>query len=126
MSQRFDNGTLSSEDVTETNYTNLHNEYTKNDVKHNEIWVKDDLYDINPNNDFNIGYLGKDNKAFSDGDLYAIPSVRSKKRDKEDTFRSPNICLAKGRMGGEINCNCNRHFQLNVPDLRNNEISTSL
>ncbi|XP_045515272.1 sodium-dependent nutrient amino acid transporter 1-like isoform X1 [Pieris brassicae] len=129
MSQRFSNGTLSSEpEVTDTsNYTNLHNDYTiKNDVKYAENWVKDDLYD--PENEFNFEYLGKDNIAYSDaGDLYAIPTVtKSKKRKKDDTFRSPNICMAKGQVGGETNCNCNRHFQLNVPDLRNNEISTSL
>ncbi|CAK1540709.1 unnamed protein product [Leptosia nina] len=124
MSQRFSNETFSSEpDVTSesNNYVNLHNDYTKNDMK-NDNWLKEDLYQMDAKNNYNIEYLGKDNPAFSDA-IYAVPAS---KRKKEDTFRSPNICIAKGQLGGEVNCNCNRHFQLNVPDLRNNEISTSL
>ncbi|KAJ2950203.1 hypothetical protein O0L34_g11564 [Tuta absoluta] len=52
--------------------------------------------------------------------------TRSKKQTEEEKFRSPNVCLAKSELGGPLECNCNRHFNLNVPNLRNSEVTTSL
>ncbi|XP_045495157.1 sodium-dependent nutrient amino acid transporter 1-like isoform X1 [Colias croceus] len=128
MSQRFANENLVAEQeaTADTNYANLNNDYpTKNDIKYNENWFKEDVYKKPPKSDYAIEYIKKD--AYKESSpIYSVPTIDKKKREKEDTFRSPNICIAKGELGGAINCNCNRHFQLNVPDLRNNEISTSL
>lgn len=75
-------------------------------------------------NDFNNKDSRTKNHIFK---THTIP--RGKDVDKDslsvEKFRSPNICIAKGQLGGPLNCNCNRHFTLNVPTL-NNETSTSL
>ena len=55
---------------------------------------------------------------------HTIP--RGKKKSTDEEYRSPNICIAKGKLGGPTECSCNRHFTLNVPDLRSSEVTTSL
>ncbi|XP_049868320.1 sodium-dependent nutrient amino acid transporter 1-like [Pectinophora gossypiella] len=131
MSQRYANDTLSSgnDHVENTNYAqivfNKENEKKYNDTssKNNESYQS--TYYVYTKN----GHIDDSERVFRDvGPILASHNIpRSKKKVKEeDKFRSPNICIAKTELGGPIDCNCNRHFTLNVPNLRNTEVSTSL
>ncbi|XP_073949768.1 sodium-dependent nutrient amino acid transporter 1-like isoform X2 [Choristoneura fumiferana] len=94
-----------------------------------EDWLKPAEYIPNGKSNFKNGYLSKDETVIKDiGAIYTKHSIpRSKKKKKDDEkFRSPNICIAKTELGGPLACNCNRHFTLNVPDLRKVEVTTSL
>lgn len=131
MSQRFANENANSEQefTTDTKmFNHIMSKYQEKSNKiNNEEWLND-AYENSPKtyhkNDFvRNDYVINDNDV---GAIYSIPTVSNKRRKPTDQFRSPNICIAKGELGGVMNCNCNRHFQLNVPDLRNNEVSTSL
>ncbi|XP_047530168.1 sodium-dependent dopamine transporter-like isoform X1 [Vanessa atalanta] len=135
MSQRFLNENANSEHEFHTDTKMYNHIITKYHEKGNEIYNEDWLHAADT-------YQSQSPKAFIKSDLirhedtlyndvgaiYTIPTVSTSKRRNtgEEQYRSPNICIAKGELGGSINCNCNRHFQLNVPDLRNNEVSTSL
>ncbi|XP_063536150.1 sodium- and chloride-dependent glycine transporter 2-like [Cydia strobilella] len=84
-------------------------------------------YVIAPN--LKNGYLGKEEAVAEDnGVIYANHSISKTKKMKksEENFRSPNICIAETELGGSLACNCNRHFTLNVPDLRKTKVTTSL
>lgn len=127
MSQRFVNETLSSNDArSEPNNYNS-NGFNKSD-SNNGDWSRNDPYQRNYNVYVKNEFDNKNNKIFNDiATVYTkhnVPKVKSKVG--EDKFRSPNICIAKGELGGPLNCNCNRHFTLNVPDLRKSEVTTSL
>lgn len=92
-------------------------------------WVKPVEFIPNGKSNFKNGYINNDETVIKDvGALYTKHSIpRSKKKKKDDEkFRSPNICIAKTELGGPLACNCNRHFTLNVPDLRKVEVTTSL
>lgn len=131
MSQRYNNETLSTKHEAHTeanNYAQI--VYTKdNEKKYNDDWLKN-------NDNYQKTYYVYTKKGSEDiepvfNDIetiltnHSIP--RSKKKKKGDEkFRSPNICIAKGELGGPLDCNCNRHFTLNVPDLRKNEVTTTL
>ncbi|CAH2991093.1 unnamed protein product [Chilo suppressalis] len=71
------------------------------------------------------------NTVFNDISTIYAPKMSStsrniKKSKEEEKFRSPNVCIAKNEISGTLNCNCNRHFTLNVPDLRKCEVTTCL
>lgn len=129
MSQRFHNETLSTdnEGTPELNYPTII--YTPdNEKRYNDQWTKpDDTYHRNYHS-YNQPDLYPDEKTYKDlGAVFTthtIPRGKTKK-ETEEKFRSPNICIAKGKLGGPLNCNCNRHFQLNVPTLTI-ETTTSL
>ncbi|XP_030025626.1 sodium-dependent nutrient amino acid transporter 1 isoform X2 [Manduca sexta] len=131
MSQRYVNDIAAKDKETQfeqNNYTSV--VFSKdNEKKYNNEWTKNkDKYQSNINYYTKIDFTNKNNTILKDKlDVYTnhtIPRTQSKSVD--DKFRSPNICIAKGQLGGPLNCNCNRHFTLNVPDLRNNEVTTSL
>lgn len=130
MSQRYANENANSEQefTTDTKmYNHIMSKYQEKSNKiYNEDWLHD-VYESSPKT-YHKNDLVRNNYVRNDNDVGAIYSVptASCKRKKPEQFRSPNICIAKGELGGVMNCNCNRHFQLNVPDLRNNEVSTSL
>lgn len=134
MSQRFINENANSEQEFNTDTKTFNHIITKYHEKGNEIYNEDwlhatDAYKSSPKALVKSDIIRKEDTLYNDmGAIYSIPTVSSSKRRKkeEEQFRSPNICIAKDELGGAINCNCNRHFQLNVPDLRNNEVSTSL
>ncbi|XP_053612531.1 sodium-dependent dopamine transporter-like [Plodia interpunctella] len=98
-----------------------------NEKRYDDEWMKiSDAYQKNyiysTNNDiFN-------DMRYKEPGIYTTYSIQKGKRKKKDLekFRSPNICVAKDQLGGSVKCNCNRHFQLNVPDLRKTEVTTSL
>lgn len=130
MSQRHANETISSEGHDDTNYAEIiFNQ--ENEKKYHDDWAKQ--------NDFQRTYYvytkngdGKDNyrnDTLADCDLpLPLPTTKKVKKGKDSKFRSPNVCVAKNELGGPVNCKCNRHFTLNVPDLRNtnNEVTTVL
>ena len=129
MSQRYANENANSEQEFTTDTKMFNHIMSKYQEKSNKIYNEEWLHDVYESpktyhkNDFvRNDYVRNDNDV---GAIYSVPTASSK-RKKPEQFRSPNICIAKGELGGVMNCNCNRHFQLNVPDLRNNEVSTSL
>ncbi|XP_045768654.1 sodium- and chloride-dependent GABA transporter 1-like isoform X2 [Maniola jurtina] len=133
MSQRFINENGSEQEFpTDTKkFKHIINKYhDKCNEIYNEDWLHTtDVYQNSPKAQTKSNLIKNENPLYNDvGAIYSIPTVSSSKRKKkaEEQFRSPNICIAKDELGGPVNCNCNRHFQLNVPDLRNNEVSTSL
>ncbi|XP_072938943.1 sodium-dependent nutrient amino acid transporter 1-like isoform X2 [Epargyreus clarus] len=135
MSRRFNDEKPSNDDEfnSETNdypYIISKNSPKNNEVKYNEDWMKfDDTYQRIPKSYVKSNLVDDDDLRFKKIDTtYPSSSIaRSKKKKKtEEKFRSPNICIAKDELGGPLNCNCNRHFTLNVPDLRSNETATSL
>lgn len=133
MSQRFINENNSEQEFNTDSKTFNHiiNKYHDKCI---EIYSEDflhstDIYQSSPKAQTKSDLIKNENPLYTDvGAIYSIPTVSTSKKKKkiDEQFRSPNICIAKGELGGPINCNCNRHFQLNVPDLRNNEVSTSL
>lgn len=131
MSQRYVNETVSTDNDTNSEpnhyssvmYTkDIDNKY-QDEIFKNEIYPRNYSNIYNPNDDYNNDYLynGGIKSVYS---IHAIP--RGKKKSVDENYRSPNICLAKSRLGGPTDCSCNRHFTLNVPDLRSNEVTTSL
>ncbi|XP_034826867.1 sodium-dependent nutrient amino acid transporter 1-like isoform X1 [Maniola hyperantus] len=133
MSQRFINENGSDQEFPTDTKTFKHiiNKYhDKCNEIYNEDWLHTtDIYQNSPKAQTKSDLLKNENPLYNNvGAIYSIPTVSSSKRKKkgEEQFRSPNVCIAKDELGGPVNCNCNRHFQLNVPDLRNNEVSTSL
>ncbi|CAH0714608.1 unnamed protein product, partial [Brenthis ino] len=131
MSQRFANENANSEQEF-THDTKMFNHImSKYQEKSNKIYEEDwlhatDTYQSSPKVYKKSDFIKNDDTLYDDGAIYAIPTPSTKKKKVDEQFRSPNICIAKGELGGALNCSCNRHFQLNVPDLRNNEVSTSL
>lgn len=132
MSQRYHNEVLSTdnEGTPEPNYpTILYN--PDNEKRYNNEWKRNnDPYEKNNFHAYNKkDFYKTDDKVYKDlGPLFTthtIPRGKTKK-ETEEKFRSPNICIAKGKLGGPLSCNCNRHFQLNVPTLKANETTTSL
>lgn len=132
MSQRHVNGTLSNDDREDTNYAEfIFNR--DNEKKYHDDWVQQNEYQktyyvYTKNGDDKDSYR---NDSLTDCNLsipLPISKTKKPKKEKESKFRSPNICVAKNELGGPVNCNCNRHFTLNVPDLRNtnNEVTTIL
>ncbi|KAH9644123.1 hypothetical protein HF086_015453 [Spodoptera exigua] len=128
MSQRYVHETVSIDNDTNSepnHYANVM--YSKN--KYEEELYKNEIYPrtysniYHPNDDYKTDYL-------YDGGIKSIYSIntipRGKKKSIDENYRSPNICIAKGRLGGPTECSCNRHFTLNVPNLRSNEVTTSL
>lgn len=130
MSQKYANEVQSSDNDNHSEPINYSQIVFNNDNEKSNDWFKpkDDYqspYYIQNKN----GYLDNSNSVFKDVTaIYAPHSIpRSKKKKKdEEKFRSPNVCIAKAELGGLTNCNCNRHFTLNVPDLRKNEVTTIL
>ncbi|KAL4713597.1 hypothetical protein ACJJTC_016680 [Scirpophaga incertulas] len=131
MTQRYANETQSSGNDIQSEPINYSQIVFNSDQKFGEAWFD------KPNDDTHKPYIiySKTPSIYNNNPVYddipSIPTpqykVRSNKKNKdEDKFRSPNICIAKNEIGGSVNCNCNRHFTLNVPDLRNNEVATSL
>ncbi|KAJ0175786.1 hypothetical protein K1T71_008945 [Dendrolimus kikuchii] len=125
MSQRYVNETLSSNGANseQNNYTNVSNK----NINANDDWTKLDpahrKYNLYARNEI----PNKSSKIRNDiATVYTKHTVPKVNPIDEDKFRSPNICIAKGELGGPLNCNCNRHFTLNVPDLRKSEVTTSL
>ncbi|CAH2076922.1 unnamed protein product, partial [Iphiclides podalirius] len=127
MSQRYANE-LSSENETGSepnNYSHLKSNKAK---AYEEDWLAPELYQRSPR--FltkRIGLNGDNTKEI--GPIYtihSIPRFSNNEKTNDEKFRSPNICIARDQLGGENKCTCNRHFTLNVPDLRNAEVSTSL
>ena len=133
MSQRHANETLS----TDVEQPDPDPNYAQIIFKHNEKKYHDDDW-TNINDPYQKTYyihtkMGPKEEKHIPEDIYSVPShvtkCRKKKKlkDDESKFRSPNICIAKGELGGPLDCNCNRHFTLNVPDLRHNaELTTTL
>lgn len=132
MSQRYANETLSSDQQAQTGSNYAQIIFSKdNEKKYSQDWLQ------NSNNAYQKKYyvytkngqIDDNETVFKDvGSILANHNIpRSKKKKKEDEkFRSPNICIAKAELGGPMNCNCNRHFTLNVPDLRKDEVTTTL
>lgn len=131
MSQKYAN------EVQSSNTTDTHSEpinysqivFNSDEVKPDDWFQTKDDYQSPFYLQTKSGYLDNNSSIFKDVTaIYAPHSIpRSKKKKKdEEKFRSPNICIAKTELGGLSNCNCNRHFTLNVPDLRKNEITTIL
>ncbi|XP_068632721.1 sodium- and chloride-dependent neutral and basic amino acid transporter B(0+)-like [Battus philenor] len=127
MSQRQANENGADIDTTSdhNNYSHLKSNKSKT---YEDNWLTSDKYQRSPQ--FltkNGGFDNGNNKEI--GPIYAIhtiPRFKDVEREKDEKFRSPNICIARDQLGGQNKCNCNRHFTLNVPDLRNTEVSTSL
>lgn len=73
-------------------------------------------------------FIDNDNHTYGGiRSIYGTHTIpRGKKKSTDKQYRSPNICIAKGKLGGPTECSCNRHFTLNVPDLRSSEVTTSL
>ncbi|CAH0750428.1 unnamed protein product [Diatraea saccharalis] len=89
--------------------------------KTNEMHKPYNVYSKTPYVD-NYGDVYKDIST-----IYMPQPIRDiKKKEDEEKFRSPNVCIARNEIGGTLNCNCNRHFTLNVPDLRKCEVTTCL
>ncbi|KAL0852522.1 hypothetical protein ABMA27_002255 [Loxostege sticticalis] len=130
MSQRYANEVQSSTNDAHSEPIN-YSQIVFNTTEKNDQWIK-------PKETYQIPYSVYSKNGFIDSSgtevfkdvtaIYAPHSIpRSKKKRKDDEkFRSPNICIAKNELGGPTNCNCNRHFTLNVPDLRKNEVTTIL
>ncbi|XP_060803757.1 sodium-dependent nutrient amino acid transporter 1 isoform X2 [Amyelois transitella] len=100
-----------------------------NEKKYDNEWTKiNEAYQRNFFYNTNNDILPTKHMGYKEPGIYTTYSVPRGKRKKKDDekFRSPNICVAKDQLGGSSNCNCNRHFQLKVPDLRKTEITTSL
>ncbi|XP_014369255.2 sodium-dependent nutrient amino acid transporter 1 [Papilio machaon] len=120
MSQRY-----SSEHSTEVETASERNNYSHLKSKtYQQNWLTSELYQRSPD------FVTKNDKIDSKknmGPKYQIHD-RLKDNDREsiEKFRSPNVCIATDQLGGQSKCTCNRHFTLNVPDLRNTEVSTSL
>lgn len=130
MSQRYVNEALSTDNETnseQNNYSTVM--YNKDlDKKYKDELYKSDLYHRTYNIYNKNDIINTDSNAY-DGikTLYGTHTIpRGKKKSTDEKYRAPNICIAKGKLGGPIECSCNRHFTLNVPDLRNNEVTTSL
>lgn len=130
MSQRYANETLSSHNDGNSEQNNYSSIVFKKDIekKANNERLKSDPYQRNVNFYTKTDFKNENNKVYNDiASVYTTHSIpRSKKKNIDEKFRSPNICVAKGELGGPINCNCNRHFTLNVPTLKNNEVITNL
>ncbi|CAH0581549.1 unnamed protein product [Chrysodeixis includens] len=129
MSQRYVNETLSTDNDTsseQNNYTTV--TYNKEmDKKYKDDMYRHDLYQRTYNIYHKNDIINKDNMYGGIKSIYGTHTLpRGRKKSTEDKYRSPNICIAKGKLGGPIDCRCNRHFTLNVPDLRSNEVTTSL
>ncbi|CAG9578998.1 unnamed protein product [Danaus chrysippus] len=133
MSQRYINENGNSEQELNIdksfNPTIISKYHSKYNEPYKENWLHtSNIYQTTTKNNKH-DFMKSQEPSYDDiGAIYSIPIVpiNKRKRNEGEQFRSPNICVAKGDMGGLINCNCNRHFQLNVPDLRTNEVSTSL
>lgn len=130
MSKRYINEALSTDNDTISEQNNYSTIIFNKDI---EKKSKDDLHkhELNQRN-FNV-YNKNDiinNKSSLHGGIDAVYGThtipRGRKKSLEEKYRSPNICIAKGKLGGPVECSCNRHFTLNVPDLRTNEVTTSL
>lgn len=133
MSKRYRSEVTS----TESNSNSGHVNYSQiifnrnNDKKYNDDWLKiNDSYQRKFNNIYakNTFLDTKNSLDYKEPGIYTTYTIPkgNRKKNEEEKFRSPNICIAKDQMVGSINCNCNRHFQLNVPDLRKNEVTTTL
>lgn len=123
MSQRYLNDTLSS--TNEVSYERpdsdaAHNKYKENWLSHKDKYQKE--------YDYYSRIVATKTPSKASKETYPAHTIpRSETKVPEEKFRSPNICIAEAQIGGPTNCNCNRHFKLNVPkDLRNNEVTTSL
>jgi hypothetical protein len=123
MSQRYSNEVQSSENDIQSEPINYSQIVFNNDQKFGEEWFSKPSDDIfKPCNIYTkTPYPDTKETAYKDiTTIYAphsIPRGRTKRVD-EEKFRSPNVCIAKNEIGGSVSCNCNRHFTLNVPDLR--------
>ncbi|XP_021186294.3 sodium- and chloride-dependent neutral and basic amino acid transporter B(0+) isoform X1 [Helicoverpa armigera] len=130
MSQRYINETLSTENDTsseQNNYSTIM--YNKEmDKKYQDELFRNDLYQRTYNIYNKNDIMNQENSTYGGiRSIYGTHSIpRGKKKSTDEKYRAPNICIAKGNLGGPIECSCNRHFTLNVPDLRNNEVTTSL
>ncbi|XP_075974633.1 sodium-dependent nutrient amino acid transporter 1-like isoform X2 [Anticarsia gemmatalis] len=130
MSQRYANEVLSTDNETisdQNNYSAI--TYNKDiEKKHKEDLPRNDIYQRNYNIYNKNDIINTKNNLFdSPESLYTTHTIpRGRKKSVEEKYRSPNICIAKGKLGGPVECKCNRHFTLNVPDLRSSEVTTSL
>ncbi|KAM3963663.1 sodium-dependent nutrient amino acid transporter 1 [Aphomia sociella] len=132
MSQRYSNEITSSDNDIHSepvNYSQII--FNKDNEKiYDDNWLKrNNTYQRNLSvyNNKNV-YLNTKEVEYSTPTIYTTYSTSrgKKKKKEEEKFRSPNVCIAKNELGGPLNCNCNRHFTLNVPDLKRNEVTTSL
>ncbi|XP_041988226.1 sodium-dependent nutrient amino acid transporter 1-like isoform X2 [Aricia agestis] len=113
-------------DVDTTAFNNIINKYNvkNNEIKHDGWSPNQDIYQ-SAKNKKNYDIIKRKENIYSDNEaIYSIPVNFEKGKNPMDIYNS--ICISKEEIGGPICCECNRHFQLKVPDLRNNEISTSL
>lgn len=130
MSQRYVNETLSTDNETISEQNNypaiIFNKQNMDKKVNNDLFKPEyqstyNTYNRNIINSSRYSSYGDMESVFA---THTIPRGRNK--TLEDKYRSPNICIAKGRLGGPVDCKCNRHFTLNVPNLRNSEVTTSL
>ncbi|KOB51896.1 Transporter, partial [Operophtera brumata] len=131
MSQRYRNEVLSSDNETTPEPRNYPIYNIDLEKKYADDW-KTDPYQgtMNYNGYSNNNLKNKDETLCIDSNVFPTHTLpKGKKKEKtnvEEKFRSPNICIARGKLGGPLNCNCNRHFTLNVPTFTSNETTTSL
>lgn len=128
MSQRSINEKLNPEyehDIDST-YKNVMNKYNKNDKTDKDWYKSKDTHQSSHQPYYvNSDILQNQHSYDKIESIYAIPDKISKNNEPGRKLNSP-ICISKGELGGPTTCICNRHFQLKVPDLRSNELSTSL
>lgn len=132
MSQRYHNEVLSSINETTPEPKNYPIYNINLEKKYADDWNPNSYQrTMNYNGYSNNDFINKDQRLVIDSSVFpthTIPRSKTKevKRNAEEKFRSPNICIARGKLGGPLNCNCNRHFTLNVPTITSNETTTSL
>lgn len=127
MSQRYHNEVLSTDNETTPepkNYPTIYN--IDINKKYANDWNTEPYQKAMDYNYSNNDFFNTENTVDSE-DVFPKHTIpRGEKKDLEEKFRSPNICIARGQLGGPLSCNCNRHFTLNVPTLKSNETTTSL
>lgn len=127
MSQRYHNEVLSSDNDTTPELKNYPTIYNIDlEKKFAEDW-NTNVYQRTVPYGYKNDFIDNDEGLNIGKPIYTTNTLhRGKKVENTEKFRSPNICLARDKLGGPLSCNCNRHFTLNVPNINSNETTTSL
>lgn len=119
MVQRYTAEHSSDDKESEASYS--YPQHTSNKINDKIDWMEDPAYYQR-----NYNVYSTTNFIIPKENPYATYSVPKKKTKDESNFTSPNVCLAKTKLDTRLDCNCNRHFTLNVPYLDKSELTTSL